>query len=94
MKTLPYPHGESVVLVCTECKSRKVLKAVREEVKERGMRKQVRVQKCGCLGACGDGPNVLVANGCCRLFSGVRPGDATEIVAAAGGLALAEPAVR
>ena len=83
MKTELYPHGETLVLVCTECKSKKLLKAVRDEVKSQGLRKRVRVQKCGCLGACKNGPNVVVSNGKSVLYSGVGPGDAPALVSAA-----------
>jgi (2Fe-2S) ferredoxin len=83
MKSAPYPLGETVVLVCTQCKNKKILKAVRDEVKDRGLRKRVRVLKTGCLGACDDGPNVLVSNGKTVLFSGVSPSDAPTLVSAA-----------
>lgn len=87
MKSVPYPHGESIVLVCTECKSKRVLRAVRDEVREQGLRKQVRVQKCGCLGACKEGPSVLVSNGRGLLFTDATPKDAPAIVKAAQGAA-------
>jgi len=83
MKSGPYTQGETLVLVCTECKSKKVLKAVREEVRDQGLRKRVRVQKCGCLGACNNGPNVVVSNGKTVLYSGVTPEDAPTLVSAA-----------
>lgn len=83
MKTALYPHGETLVLVCTECKSKKVLKAVRDEVKCQGLRDRLRVQKCGCLGECKNGPNVVVSNGKSVLYSGVTTGDVPQLIAAA-----------
>jgi (2Fe-2S) ferredoxin len=83
MKSGPYPLGETVVLVCTQCKSKRVLKAVRDEINEQGLRKRVRVLKTGCLGACDNGPNVLVSNGKTVLYSGVKPADAPVLVSAA-----------
>mgnify|MGYP002619823955 CR=1 FL=1 len=84
MKTEPYPHGETIIMVCTDCKCKKILKAVKQEVRSQGVRKGVRVQKCDCLGACKEGPNVLVSNGKAVLFSGMKPDDAKALVAYAG----------
>jgi len=48
-------------MVCTKCKSKKVMRVLRDELKERGVRKSVRIQRTGCLGECGDQTNILVS---------------------------------
>jgi (2Fe-2S) ferredoxin len=45
---------------CQEDGGDAVLDKLRSEVKERGLRKQIRINKSGCLGECGNGPMVVV----------------------------------
>jgi (2Fe-2S) ferredoxin len=45
---------------CAEQGSAAVLESLREEIKERGLKKEIRINKAGCLGQCGHGPMVVV----------------------------------
>jgi NADH:ubiquinone oxidoreductase subunit E len=90
MKENPAPHS-AYILVCThdDCAARgseKLLKRLKRVVDAKGLKKDIRVLACGCLGQCGEGPNVVVEPGhmwCC----GARKGDVDKIVAAAVGMA-------
>lgn len=56
-----------------------VCESLREEVKKRGLKKTVRVNKSGCLDQCGNGPMVVVyPDGI--WYGHVQPSDASEIV--------------
>lgn len=80
-KQNPYRH---LILVCTddscaEKKSKKLRDAVRDLVKERGLDEEIRCSRTGCLGACCDGPNVVVVpDG--LWYAGVRPKDAAALL--------------
>jgi len=63
----PMPTALSTVtlLVCTKGKcaknrSEKTCQRLRELVDERGLDDVIEVKKCGCLGYCKDGPNVMI----------------------------------
>ncbi len=71
--------ADKVVLVCSKCNSKKVLRAMRDELKERGARKRVRVQKTGCLGECGGDTNILVCPDNV-MFTHVAPKDVPELL--------------
>ncbi len=45
---------------CSEQGSQEVCKALKDEIKERGLKKTIRINKAGCLGQCGNGPMVVV----------------------------------
>lgn len=46
--------------VCAAGCSEEVLKALKEEVKKRGLKGKVRALKSGCMDLCEKGPNVMV----------------------------------
>lgn len=49
-------------------------------IKARGLAKEIRVAKAGCLDRCGDGPNIFVyPDG--RWYSGVTQADLDHIIA-------------
>jgi (2Fe-2S) ferredoxin len=65
--------------VCSEGRSEEVLKALKEEVKKRGLKGKVRALKSGCMDLCEKGPNVMVfPEG--TLHSGVSPSDVPFLV--------------
>ena len=65
--------------VCAEGRSEEVLKALKEEVKKRGLKGRVRALKSGCMDLCEKGPNVMVfPEGV--LHSGVKPEDAPALI--------------
>lgn len=73
------------VFVCTSGKtcaadnSEDVLKALREEIAELGLKKTIRINKTGCLDQCGNGPMIVVyPEGV--WYAHVRPADCHEIV--------------
>ena len=45
---------------CADQNSPLIRKTLKEAVNTRGWNKQVRVSQCGCMGLCGQGPNVLL----------------------------------
>jgi (2Fe-2S) ferredoxin len=45
---------------CADQNSLLLKKALKEEVGGRGWKKHVRVSTCGCMGLCGNGPNVII----------------------------------
>lgn len=66
--------------VCTAGCAKEVLKAMKEEVKRRGLKGKVRVLKSGCMDLCEKGPNVMIfPDG--TLHSGVSPQDLPELLA-------------
>jgi (2Fe-2S) ferredoxin len=72
------------VLVCGggDCKkrgSKGVRKALKEELRERGMVGDVRVDSVGCLGLCKHGPNAVVYPGG-TWYLGLAEKDTPEIV--------------
>ena len=65
--------------VCAAGDSEAVLKALKEEVKRRGLKGKVRALKSGCMDLCEKGPNVMVfPEGV--LHSGVTPGDVPVLI--------------
>ncbi len=73
------------VFVCTSGKtcplegSEEVMSALRQEIFDRGLKKQIRINKAGCFDQCGNGPLVVVyPEGV--WYAHVRPEDAKEIV--------------
>ncbi|SRR5258708_32540224 len=46
--------------VCAAGSSEAVLKALKEEVKKRGLKGKVRALKSGCMDLCEKGPNVMI----------------------------------
>ena len=65
--------------VCSEGRSEEVLKALKEEVKKRGLKGKVRALKSGCMDLCEKGPNVMVfPEGI--LHSAVKPEDAPALI--------------
>ena len=64
---------------CTSNGSARVIEALRREIGKQGLSADVQVTTCGSLGLCGRGPNMVVyPEGV--WYSGVKPGDVTEIV--------------
>jgi len=65
--------------VCAEGHSEEVLKALKEEVKKRGLKGKVRALKSGCMDLCEKGPNVMIfPEG--TLHSGVTPQDVPSLI--------------
>ncbi len=59
--------------------SEAVLEQMRKCIKERGLRKEIRINKSGCLDQCGNGPMVVVyPDGV--WYAKVKPADCEEIV--------------
>ena len=90
MKEQPAPH-KAYILVCTndDCNeggSAKLVKRLKRCVDEKGLKKDIRVTACGCLGKCDDGPNVLLEPGHVWC-SGAGKGDVDNLVAAAQAMA-------
>jgi (2Fe-2S) ferredoxin len=90
LATLPRKPGAKVrdhdahVLVCGggDCKkrgSKDVRRALKEELRERGMVGDVRVDSVGCLGLCKHGPNAVVYPGG-TWYLGLTERDMPEIV--------------
>ena len=65
--------------VCAEGCSEEILKALKEEVKKRGLKGKVRALKSGCMDLCEKGPNIMVfPDGI--LHSGVTVGDIPALI--------------
>jgi (2Fe-2S) ferredoxin len=65
--------------VCAAGKSEEVLKALKDEVKKRGLKGKVRALKSGCMDLCEKGPNVMIfPEG--TLLSGVTPQDVPALI--------------
>jgi len=86
-KTLRQQH---VVLVCagSDCKKnggKKIYKSLKELIRAAGLGTEVRVQACKCMGHCKKAPNVMAyPEG--KVYSGVKPKDAEEVLASTCGL--------
>ncbi len=65
--------------VCPQQGSEEVLKALRQEIAELGLKKQIRVNKAGCFDQCGNGPMVVVYPDAV-WYAHVRTSDCKEIV--------------
>ncbi len=90
MKEKPAPH-RGYILVCThdECAdggSEKLLKRLKRCVEEKGIKKDIRVMACGCLGKCDEGPNVVLEPGHVWC-AGTGKGDIEILIAAAQAMA-------
>lgn len=59
--------------------SEEVLNALRKEISERGLKKQIRINKSGCFDQCGNGPMVVVYPDEI-WYAHVKPADCKEIV--------------
>jgi (2Fe-2S) ferredoxin len=91
MKSEPVPYRRMIFVctnashdgedrpVCAAGNSEAVLKALKEEVKKRGLKGKVRALKSGCMDLCEKGPNVMVfPDG--TLCSGVKPEDVPTLI--------------
>ncbi|MCC6142963.1 MAG: (2Fe-2S) ferredoxin domain-containing protein [Candidatus Hydrogenedentes bacterium] len=83
VKTLSQSH---VILVCngSDCKaagSKKLKKALQQEIRDQDLCGEVRVQCTKCMGRCGKAPNVMVYPASLWL-SNVAPRDAAEVLLA------------
>ncbi len=64
---------------CADGESRRVRAALKREIHDRGWKGKVRVSQSGCLGLCGQGPNVLFYPQ--KIwFAGTTPDDVGQIV--------------
>jgi len=64
---------------CPEQGSQAVFEAFKEQIKERGLKKSIRINKAGCLDQCGNGPMVVVyPQG--HWYCQVSKSDAEEII--------------
>ncbi|HOC67298.1 MAG: Ferredoxin, 2Fe-2S [Candidatus Hydrogenedentes bacterium ADurb.Bin101] len=88
MERNPLPH-QKIVYVCLNereagpCCAAKgstdIHALLKEAVKTRGLNTKIRVSRSGCMGRCGNGPNVLVfPDGV--WYSGVCPDDVETIL--------------
>ncbi len=73
------------VFICTSGKTcplegaDEVLDAMRREIASRGLKKEIRINKSGCLDQCGNGP-VAVVYPEATWYAHLTPADAIEIV--------------
>ncbi len=88
MERNPLPHGK-IIYVClneretgTCCAARnspEIHLLLKEAIRVRGLNTQIRVSRSGCMGRCGNGPNVLVfPDGV--WYSGVSSNDVETIL--------------
>lgn len=83
--TTAWPGYRKHVFVCTSggtcpCEEGEaIVKAMRQEIVQRGLKGQVRVNKSGCLDQCGNGPMVVVYPDSV-WYAHVHPEDCAEIV--------------
>ena len=64
---------------CPNQGSEAVLKELRREISELGLKKQIRINKAGCFDQCGNGPMVVVYPDAV-WYAHVTPDDCKEIV--------------
>jgi NADH-quinone oxidoreductase subunit F len=64
---------------CVACGAKKVLEELRNEIKKRGLEKEIYIKETGCLGMCEGGPRLLIYPGEIPYFR-IKPEDASEIV--------------
>ena len=64
---------------CGEAGAGDVVSALRKEIADRGLKKQIRINKAGCFDACGHGPLVIVYPESV-WYAHVKPEDCKEIV--------------
>src|ERR1700741_4883001 len=73
------------VFVCTTGKTcpgqgaEAVLSELRKEISERGLKKQIRINKAGCFDQCGNGPMIVVYPDTV-WYAHVQPEDVKQIV--------------
>ncbi len=90
MKSEPVPY-QRMIFVCTNAshdgdrpvcaagQSEEILKALKEEVKKRGLKGKVRALKSGCMDLCEKGPNVMIwPEG--KLLSAVTASDVPDLI--------------
>jgi len=65
---------------CADGNSPLIRAALKKEIAKRSWKPRVRVSQSGCLGLCGDGPNVILYPQKV-WFSEVSPSDVAEIIA-------------
>lgn len=65
---------------CLQCGSDKLLKALQEAVRERGLEDQVGVLPSGCQDACSSGPSITIEPGG-HQYGRIRPRDADRVLA-------------
>ena len=65
--------------VCAAGNSEAVLKALKEEVKKRGLKGRIRALKSGCMDLCEAGPNVMIFPDNI-LHSGVAEADVLALI--------------
>lgn len=81
MPDSPY-EGQWLVCVfgpwCRIDNAQEVHARLKQRAKQEGITDRVRITKCGCLGQCGNGPNIAVwpEN---VWYAGVKPEDADEL---------------
>lgn len=82
---MPNPIFKKHVFVCVTGKtcpgqgSEAVLKELRKEISDLGLKKQIRINKAGCFDHCGNGPLVIVYPDQI-WYAHVKPSDCKEIV--------------
>ncbi|MHC1589953.1 MAG: NAD(P)H-dependent oxidoreductase subunit E, partial [Candidatus Hecatellaceae archaeon] len=64
---------------CSALGAGKVVEALREELKKRGLEEKVEIKETGCMGFCELGPRLIIYPGEIPYFK-VKPEDASEIV--------------
>jgi len=64
---------------CPDQGSDEVLKELRKEISELGLKKQIRINKAGCFDQCGNGPMIVVYPEAI-WYAHVKPSDCKEIV--------------
>lgn len=64
---------------CPEQGSEAIFQALRHEIKSKDLQKEIRINKAGCLGQCGEGPMVVVYPEA-TWYCHVKESDCHEIV--------------
>jgi (2Fe-2S) ferredoxin len=85
-QSLPYDHALFVCMgsSCSDKGAKKVSKALKSALADRGLDKKTHLNRTRCLKCCGDGPNIVVApDG--HQYAKVKPGDAKRIVSELAG---------
>jgi len=80
-QSLPYDKALFVCMgdSCSGNGAKKVTKALKTALADRGLEKKVHLNRSRCLKCCGDGPNIVVTpDG--HQFTKVKPADAKRIV--------------
>ncbi len=45
---------------CADGDSTVIRETLKQKIKDKGLRESVRISKCGCMGLCSNGPNVII----------------------------------